>query len=127
MLEAFGFFVRAGPFETDHVGEQLFREAMAEDEVLGDFLALLGKFNLPGAAYAKIAAAGHPFQSGGDGGRSYAQVFGEPGADGRVFFLNELPDGFEVVFLGDAGFFAAQGASRNAGDGWLIARAAWRR
>jgi len=38
VLEAFGFFVRARPFEADHVGKQFFGEPMAKDQVLGDFL-----------------------------------------------------------------------------------------
>jgi len=35
VLEAFGFFVSAGPFEADYVSEQFLCEAVAQDEVLG--------------------------------------------------------------------------------------------
>ena len=42
VLEALGFFVGARPFETDHVGEQFFGEAMAQNEVFGDFATLRG-------------------------------------------------------------------------------------
>ena len=73
-----------------------------------DFAALGGKLDVAGAANAEVAAARHTFQGGGDGGRRNAEIFGKPRADGRLLFLDELPDSFEVIFLGDAGFFAAQ-------------------
>ncbi len=111
VLEAFGFFVSAGPFEADYVGEQFFCEAVAQDEMLGDFLAFRREFDLAAAADAEVAAAGHALECSGDGGRRDAEVLGESGADGGLLFLDELPDGFKVIFLRDAGFFAAQVAS----------------
>ena len=72
MLEAFGFFVSAGPFEADYVGEQFFREAMTQDEMLGDFLAFRRELDVTAAADAEVASAGHAFQCGGDGWRSDA-------------------------------------------------------
>ena len=55
----------------------------------------------------KISAASHALQRGGYGRRRHAQVFGKPRADRDLLFLDDFPDGFEVVFLRDAGFFAA--------------------
>ena len=72
VLEAFGFFVSAGPFEADHVSEQFFREPMTQDEVLGDFLAFRRELDLAVAADAEVAAAGHAFECSGDGWRSDA-------------------------------------------------------
>ena len=72
MLEAFGFFVSAGPFEADYVSEQFFREAVTQDEMLGDFLSFRRELDLAAAANAEVAAAGHAFECGGDGGRSDA-------------------------------------------------------
>jgi hypothetical protein len=72
VLEAFGFFVSAGPFEADYVGEQFFREAMTQDEMLGDFLAFRRELDVTAAADAEVASAGHAFQCGGDGWRSDA-------------------------------------------------------
>jgi hypothetical protein len=70
VLETFGFFVSARPFEADYVGEQFFREAMTQDEMLGDFLAFRRKLDLAAAADAEVAATGHAFERGGDSGRS---------------------------------------------------------
>ena len=84
---------------------------MAQDEMPGDLLAFRGELDLAVAADAEIAAASHAFECGGDGGRRDAQVLCEPGADGRLLFLDEFPDSFKIIFLGDAGFFAAQVAS----------------
>jgi hypothetical protein len=43
------------------------------------------------------------------------QLFGETGADGRLIFLEHLPDGLEIVFLRYAGFLELQANPFNAG------------
>src|SRR5271156_3578763 len=99
--------MRARPFQADNFGEQLFSKTVAQDQMLCSALALRGEFDAPAATDAEIAGASHPLQRSGDGGRSYAEVFGQPRADRDLLFLDDLPYRFEVVFLGDAGLFAA--------------------
>ena len=50
MLEPLGFFVRAGPFESDNVRQKLFSEAVAKHKVLRDFPALRAELNVSVAA-----------------------------------------------------------------------------
>jgi hypothetical protein len=107
VLEAFSFLMRAGPFETDHFGEKFFGEAMPEDQMLRGSLPLRGEFDAAVAAHAEITAASHALQRGRDGGRRDTEVLGQARADGDLLLLDKLPDGFEVVFLRNAGFFAA--------------------
>ena len=107
VLEALGFFVRARPFEADHVGEQLFGEAVAQDQMLRDAFALGRKLDLAAAANAQVAAAGHALERSGDGRRSHAKIFGQARADRHLLFLDDFPDGLQIVFLRDAGFFTA--------------------
>jgi hypothetical protein len=54
------------------------------------------------------AVAGHALERRGDGGRSDAQLFGQPRADRRLLILEEFPDGLEVVFARNAGGVAWQ-------------------
>jgi len=112
VLEAFGLFMRAGPREAEDLGEEFFGEAMAEDEMLRGSLPFGGELDAAIAAHMKITGMGHALERGGDGGRGDAEVFGEARANGYLLLLDNFPGGFEVVFLRNAGFFAAQGASR---------------
>src|SRR5271156_4726529 len=85
---------------------------MAQDQMLRDSLPFARKRNAPVASYVKVARAGHAFERGGNGWRRDAKILSQPRADRDLFFLHNFPDGFEVVFLGDAGLFAAQNASQ---------------
>src|ERR1700735_1774065 len=107
VFEALGFFVCARPLHAEHLDEQFFSEAMAKHQVMRGSPALGGKFDAPAAAYMKVAAAGHALERSGDGRRRDAEILGETRADWRLLFLHDLPYGFQVVFLGDAGGFTA--------------------
>jgi hypothetical protein len=108
VLETLGFVVSLGPGEADDVGEEHFRELVPEGEASGDATAFASEVNTAIAGYADQIVAAHAFDGGGYGGRGDAKLLGQAGADGLVPFLDKFPDGFEVVFLGDAGFVALQ-------------------
>jgi hypothetical protein len=93
-----------GPRQADDIGEQHFGELMAESHVFGDGAAFASEADLTVAGNGDKVVAAHAFERGGNCGRSYAQFFSEARADGRLAFLEEFPDSFEVVFLRDAGF-----------------------
>lgn len=57
---------------------------------------------------AEMPIAGHALNGGSDCRGRNVEFFGEPGADGDLLFLEHFPNGFEVIFLRDAGFIAAQ-------------------
>ena len=104
VLQAFGFVVGFGPGEADDVGKQHFGELMAEGHALGNGAAFAGEINVAVASDGYEIVAAHAFERGSDGGRSDVQLFSQARADGRLAFFDKFPDGFEVVFLGDAGF-----------------------
>jgi hypothetical protein len=80
-----------------------------------DLLPFWRKVDAAAAANAKVAAASHALQRSGYRGRSDAEILGEARGNGYLFLLDKLPDSFEVVFLRNAGFFAAQGFKRSPG------------
>ncbi len=104
VLETFGFVVSFGPRKADHVGEQHFGELMAESHTFGDGAAFASQIDAAVASYGDEIVAAHPFESSSDGGRSDVEFFRKTRADGRLAFFDQFPDGFEIVFLGDAGF-----------------------
>jgi hypothetical protein len=61
VLEAFGFFVSAGPIDADHFGKKFFGEAMAEDEMLRDSLPFCGEGDAAVTHHAEVAGARHAF------------------------------------------------------------------
>ena len=109
MFEALRFFMRARPFEANHIGEKFFCQTVPKDQMLGDLFASRRKLDASPSTDMQKAAARHSFQSSSDGWGSDAQIFGQARADRDLLFLDEFPDGFKVVFLRDTGFFAAQG------------------
>ncbi len=111
MFESFGFFVSFCPFEADDIGEKFFRELMAQREVLRNAASLGSEANAAIAADAEIIVAGHALQRGRDSGRSDVKLLGEARADRRLFFFEHLPDRFQIIFLGDTGFFAPHESS----------------
>jgi hypothetical protein len=111
VLEALGFGVGFSPGETDDFGEKHLGELVTQHEVLGDFAAFFREKNCSAALNFDMAVAGHALDGSGDGRRSDGEFLGQAGADGSLIFLRHFPDGFEVVFLRDAGFFAAQRVS----------------
>jgi len=56
------------------------------------------------ARYGHEIVAAHTLERGSDGWRSYAKLFGQSRADWWLALFKKLPDSFEVIFLGDAGF-----------------------
>jgi hypothetical protein len=106
MFEAFGFVVGFGPGEADDVGEKHFGKLVAEGHVFCDGAAFAREIDVAVAGNGDEVIAAHAFERSGDGGRSYTELFSKARADGRLTFFEKLPDGFEVVFLGDAGFCA---------------------
>lgn len=110
VLEALSFDVGAGPIEADYVGEKFFGELMAESEAPGFGSAARSEHDAAAAFDAQQAVARQAFERGGDGGRRDAQFIGEARADGRAAFLDHFPDGLQIVFAGDAGFFARHDA-----------------
>jgi hypothetical protein len=107
VLKPLGFFVRTRPFQADHIREKLFRQTMPEDQVLRDFPALGTQLNVAITTNPEVTAPSHALERRRDSRGSYAQILGEAGADRDLVFLNELPDRFQVIFLGNAGFFSA--------------------
>src|SRR6266404_4065723 len=79
---------------------------MAQGHAFGYGAAFASQADLAIAGNRDQIVAAHAFERGSNGGRSYAQFFSQARADGRLAFFEQFPDGFEVVFLGDAGFCA---------------------
>jgi hypothetical protein len=105
VLEAFRLIVSFGPGEADDVGKQHFGELMAEGHTFGDGAAFARQVDATIASYGDEIVTAHAFEGGSYRGRSDAEFLRKPRADGRLAFLDKFPDGFEIVFLGDAGFF----------------------
>ena len=85
---------------------------MAKNQVLGDSLPLHGKNDAAVAPDVQVTGAGHALEGGSDGRRRDAQIFGQARTDRGLLLLHELPDGLQIIFLGNAGLFAAQDAPR---------------
>src|SRR5258705_3352340 len=81
---------------------------MAQGEALGKLAALARKVDAAEAVHAHMAVAGHALQGCGDRGPGYVEFFGEACADGRLVLFEHLPNGFEVVFLRNAGLMPPQ-------------------
>lgn len=108
VLHAFGFGVGFGPGKADDLSKQHFGKLVAKHEPLGKFAPLRGQQNVSATLYRDVPIAGHAFNGGSDSGRGNVKLFGEAGADGDLLFLQHFPNGFEVIFLRDASFVAAQ-------------------
>ena len=104
VFEALCFIVRFGPRQADNVGEQHFGELVTECHAFGNGAAFAREIDMAVASDRDEIIAAHTLERGSDGGRSYAKFFGQSRADGRLALFEELPDSFEVIFLGDAGF-----------------------
>jgi hypothetical protein len=111
VLHALGFGVRLGPRETDDFGEQNLGELVTNHEAVSEAAAFGSEKDASTTAHLDVTIAGHALESGGDGGRSDVEFFGEAGADGDLVFLKHFPNGLEVIFLRNTGFIAAQGVS----------------
>jgi hypothetical protein len=103
VLETFGFVVGFRPGKADDLGEQHFGELMAESHTFGNGAAFASQIDASVASYGDKIVAAHPFECGSDSGGSDAEFFRKTRADGRLALFDEFPDGFEIVFLGDAG------------------------
>jgi hypothetical protein len=69
VFEAFRFFVGHGPIQADHVGEQFFRQAVAQRQMFGASPAAGSEFNGTVAPHAQLAVAGHALEGRGHGRR----------------------------------------------------------
>src|SRR6202041_3146200 len=107
VLQTLGLFMRARPFQANDIGEQLLGKTVAQDQVLRRSLAFRGEFDASPAPDMKVARASHSLQRSRNGRGSDAEVFGQTRADRDLLFLDDLPDRLEVVFLRNAGLFAA--------------------
>jgi hypothetical protein len=116
VLHALGFGVRLGPRETDDFGEQNLGELVTNHEAVSEAAAFGSEKDASTTAHLDVTIAGHALESGGDGGRSDVEFFGEAGADGDLVFLKHFPNGLEVIFLRNTGFIAAQGVSDELGS-----------
>src|SRR6267378_2261577 len=81
---------------------------MAQGKALGKLPPLARKIDAAEAVYAHMTIAGHALQGCRDCGRGYVEFFGEACADGRLVLFEHLPDGFEVIFLRNAGLIPPQ-------------------
>ena len=108
MLHPFGFGVGPGPGQADDFGEKHFGELVTQHEVLRKFAALRGELDGAATLDFDMAVAGHAFDGGSHGGGGDVKFFGEPGADRGLLFFEHFPNRFEVIFLRNAGFIAAQ-------------------
>ena len=112
VLQPFGFIVRFGPRQADHVGEQHLRKLMAQRQALGDLPAFFAEIDAAGALDFHEAVARHALERRGYRWRRDIQFFGEARADRRLIFFEHFPDGLQIIFLGYAGFLAFQECSR---------------
>ena len=108
MLHALRFRVSFSPGEADDFSKKHFGKLVTQHEMLCEFAALGGELDSAPALNFDVAVASHAFDCGGDRGWSDVQFFGETRADGSLLLLEHFPNGFEVIFLRDAGFIAAQ-------------------
>src|SRR6266852_4132398 len=81
---------------------------MAQREALGKLASLARKVDAAEAVHAHMPIAGHALQGCGDRGRGHVEFFSEACADGRLVLFEHLPDGFEVIFLRNAGLIPPQ-------------------
>src|SRR6267143_3817244 len=81
---------------------------MAQGKTLGKLPPLARKIDAAEAVHAHMTIAGHALQGCRDCGRGYVEFFGEACADGRLVLFEHLPDGFEVIFLLNAGLIPPQ-------------------
>ncbi len=56
VLEPFGFFVRTGPLEADHIREEFFRETMPQNQCCATSLPFGAELNVAVASHPQIAA-----------------------------------------------------------------------
>ncbi len=112
VFQALGFLVRSGPINADDVGKKFFGQAMAKNQMLGDSRALFRKDDAAVSADVQVTGPGHALERGGNSGRRDTKIFGQASANRRLLFLHELPDSLQIIFLGNAGLFAAQDASQ---------------
>ena len=111
VFQTFGLFVGHGPIQPDHVGEEFLRQAVPQGQMFGTRPATGGEFNGAVAPHAQLAVASHALEGCGHGRRSNLQILGEPGADrGGFFFLDDVPDRLQVIFLGYTRTLSLQGA-----------------
>lgn len=108
MLHAFGFVVRFRPREADDISEQHLRELMPQRKAFRKLPAFARKVDAAQTIDAHVAITRHALQGRGDRRRRYIQFFGKASADGRLVFLEHLPDGLEVIFLRHTGFITPQ-------------------
>jgi hypothetical protein len=99
VFEALGFIMRFGPREAYDVGEQHFGELMAKGHAFRDTAAFAGEIDVAVARNRDEIVAAHAFDGGGDGRRCDVEFLGKARANGWQALFEELPDGFEVVFL----------------------------
>ena len=108
VLHGFSFRVSLRPRKPYNFGEQHFSELMPEHQALRKFASLGGKEDMPSTLYRDVAIARHALHSGRDGWRGHVEFLSEPRADGYLLLLEHFPNRFEVIFLRNAGFVAAQ-------------------
>jgi hypothetical protein len=108
MFQALRFRVGFGPRQADHLREKHFCQLMAKHQVLSYLAALCSQQNLAAALDFDMSITRHALDRSGDRGRSNVKFFGKARADGKLVLLAHFPNGFEVIFLRDAGLFAAQ-------------------
>ena len=104
MFKTLCFIVGLGPGQTDDVREQHFGELVTECHAFGNGAAFAREIDMAVASDRDEIIAAHTLERGSDGWRSYAKLFGQSRADWWLALFEELPDSFEVIFLGDAGF-----------------------
>src|SRR5712691_3209055 len=106
MLEPLGFIMRLGPVKADDFREKFFGKLVAHGEMVRHAAALSREGDAAAALDTKQAVARHALQRRRYGRRCDAQLLRQARADRLMLFLDHLPDGLQVVFARDAGFFA---------------------
>ncbi len=120
VFHALGFGMRFGPGQANHFGEENLGELVTNHQPMSETASFGGEDDATTAAHFDVSVASHALESGGHRRRSDVEFFREPGADGFLTLLEHLPNGFEVIFLRNAGFFAAQRISDRLGSSFLL-------
>src|SRR6266404_1031909 len=81
---------------------------MPQRQTFRELPALSREVDAAFALHADMPVACHALQRGSHCRRSYIQLFRQTRADGRLPLLEHLVDGFEVIFLRNAGFISPQ-------------------